>query len=130
LLSGNNVTNVKYKPNRNCHYESSLNNEYIPRNNMRSICKNYLKPNWSCGLAALLEQLHRKHMTLVQIPLPPKQKKNRKETFQIFLYRRDIQSHYTWWCLVGAGWEDTGFSRRKSCVSVPAIGAEAALVLS
>jgi hypothetical protein len=74
LLSGNNVTNVKYKPNRNCHYESSLYNEYIPRNNMRSICNNYREPNWSGGLAAVLEQLHTMHTTLVQIPLPIKTK--------------------------------------------------------
>jgi hypothetical protein len=41
--NGGNLTNVQYKPNQNCHYESPLYNEYI-------LIKKFQKNEWNEGM--------------------------------------------------------------------------------
>jgi hypothetical protein len=42
-VSGNNLTNVQYKPNWNCHNESPLYNEYTNKKGGRSFYKVLIK---------------------------------------------------------------------------------------
>lgn len=43
-------------------------------------------------------------------------REKRKDTFLMIWERQDLQNHYTWWCLLGAGWAGARATGGKVCV--------------